>query len=99
MVGTETIEIIALDDNWNPLGRIDGKGDWPGIVKALLRMDSAWLVIEQQRADGPSPLPRREDIRLSRTVAHRLRPMEMKIADHVILSGKGRFSFRQAGLL
>lgn len=99
MVGTETIEIIALDDNWNPLGRIDGKGDWPGIVKALLRMDSAWLVIEQQRADGPSPLPRREDIRLSRTVAHRLRSMEMKIADHVILSGKGRFSFRQAGLL
>ena len=99
MAATETIEIIALDDDWNLLGRIDGKGDWPGIVRALLRMDSAWLIIEQQRMDGPVPLPRREDIRLSRTVAHRLRPMEMKVADHVILSGKGRFSFRQAGLL
>lgn len=99
MADAERIEIFALDDDWQLLGRVDAGSDWPAIVAALLRMDSAWLVIEQQRLDAPSPLPRREDISLSRSLATRLRPMEMRIADHVIRNRKSRFSFRQAGLL
>ncbi|EZP70838.1 DNA repair protein RadC [Sphingomonas paucimobilis] len=96
---TEQVQIVALDEDWRPLGRVDGRGDWPGIVRALLSLESAWLVIEQQRPDEPVPRPRLEDIRLSRAVASRLRPMEMKLADHVIRGGQRRFSFRQAGLL
>lgn len=96
---TETVQIIALDEDWRLLGRIDGRTGWTGIVRALLSLDSAWLVIEQQRPGEPIPQPRFEDIRLSRAIASRLRPMEMKLADHVILGGQRLFSFRQAGLL
>ncbi|HEX7743393.1 MAG TPA: JAB domain-containing protein [Sphingobium sp.] len=99
MTATETMHLLALDEHWRPLGRLDGGGEWRDIVSHLLHLDSQWLVIEQRRADDPFPTPRWGDIHLSRTLSRRLRPMEMKLADHVIHAGQRRFSFREAGLL
>lgn len=95
---TESLSILALDDVGRPLLRIDGRTHWRDLVSQLLRLDSQWLVIEQRRNDG-LPSPRQEDIRLSRSLSRRLRPMEMKLADHVIHGRNACFSFREAGLL
>lgn len=99
MTATETTHLLALDEDWRPLERLNGHGEWRDILAQILRLDSRWLVLEQRRAHDPVPAPRWEDIRLSRALTRRLRPMEMKLADHVIHGQKGRFSFREAGLL
>ncbi|EPR16490.1 DNA repair protein RadC [Sphingobium indicum IP26] len=92
-----SLNLLVLDDEWQPLHRLRADQDWRDTVNALLRWESRWLAIEQQRPD--SPLPRWADIRLTRTLSKRLRPIEIALADHVIHGRKGRFSFRQAGLL
>lgn len=99
MAATETTYLLILDQQGQPLRRLDGSSDWRAITSELLRVGGQWLVIEQRRAADPSPLPRWEDIRLSRAISRRLRPIDVKLADHVIQSGAGRFSFREAGLL
>lgn len=95
----ETTHLLALDDAGQPLARLAGENEWRDIAAQLLRLDSRWLVIEQRRDDERPPLPRWEDINLCRTLSRRLRAMEVKLADHVILGRRGRFSFRDAGLL
>jgi len=92
-----SLNLLVLDDEWHALHRLPVDLDWQRTVDALLRWDSHWLAIEQQRPG--SPLPCWTDIRLTRTLSKRLRPIEIALADHVIRTGKGRFSFRQAGLL
>lgn len=99
MTATEPVHLVILDQEWRPLRRVDGRGDWRDIMVQLLQDDGDWIVIEQQRAHDPSPLPNWDDIRLSRAISRRLRPMEVKLADHVIHGGSTRFSFREAGLL
>nr|WP_087573117.1 JAB domain-containing protein [Sphingomonas sp. CDS-1] len=92
-----SLDLLVLDDEWRPLHRLRADQDWRRTVDALLQWDSHWLAIEQQRPD--SPLPHWTDIRLTRTLSKRLRPMEIGLADHVIHGGQSRFSFREAGLL
>ena len=92
-----SLNLLVLDDEWRPLHWLPGDLDWHRTVDALLRWESQWLAIEQQRPG--TPLPRWTDIRLTRTLSKRLRPIEITLADHVIRTRNGRFSFRQAGLL
>lgn len=99
MTITANMQFLLLDDDWRPLHRVDGNEDWRCIVRELLLRDSHWLTIEQQRPDQRSPYPCWSDIRLSRTVARRFRPMEVKLADHIIRGTADQFSFRAAGLL
>ncbi|WP_254302452.1 JAB domain-containing protein [Sphingobium chlorophenolicum] len=92
-----SLQLLVLDDEWRPLHRLHADHDWRRTMDALLRWDSRWLAIEQRRTGGL--LPHWADIRLTRVLSKRLRPMEIGLADHVIHSGQGRFSFREAGLL
>ena len=78
---------------------VNGDEDWRNVIRELLRRDSQWLVIEQQRLSQLSPYPCWSDIHLSRAISRRLRPMEVKLADHVIRGSIDQFSFRAAGLL
>ena len=99
MIAKESMQLLALDGQGRLMSRMDGSADWRDIVSELLRLDSQWLVIEQWRSDDPVPAPRGEDIRIARALSRRLRPLEMKLADHVIEGDGARFSFREAGLL
>ncbi|WP_336951438.1 JAB domain-containing protein [Sphingobium aromaticivastans] len=92
-----SLQLLVLDDEWHPLHRFHATHDWRCAVDALLRWDSHWLAIEQRRPNGS--VPYWADIRLTRALSKRLRPMEIGLADHVIHSGQARFSFREAGLL
>ena len=93
------LQFLLLDEEWRPLGRLDGRSDWRDIANQLLCLQSQWLIVEQRREAGDAFAPRRQDIHLCRTLSRRLRAMEIKLADHVIRGQSGRFSFREAGLL
>lgn len=93
------MSFVALDDQWRPVRRIEPGQDWRRLIDQLLRPGSQWLVIEQRRERDTMPLPGWADIRLTRTLARQLRPLDLLIADHVIHGRKGSFSFRSAGLL
>ena len=99
MTTTANMQFLLLDDDWRPVRRVDGNEDWRTIVHELLLRGSHWLAIEQHRRDQRSPYPSWSDIRLSRTIARRFRPMEVKLADHIIRGTANQFSFRAAGLL
>lgn len=97
MNDTTSLHLLILDGEWRPRHRFSADQDWRATIATLLHWDSRWLAIEQRRPE--SPLPQWADIRLTRALSKRLRPMEMTLADHVIHGGNGRFSFREAGLL
>ncbi len=99
MTDTATLHLLLLDEQWQPRRRVALDEDWRATMDILLRCDSSWLVIEQRRDEAAAPLPRSSDIRLTRSLRRRLRPMEIRIADHIIEGAQGRFSFREAGLL
>ncbi|WP_062120774.1 MULTISPECIES: JAB domain-containing protein [Sphingobium] len=96
---TESTQFLLLDNDWRPLRRVTADDGWHCVVHELLKLDSQWLIIEQQRFDDQAPVPRWDDIRLSRAISRRLRPMDVKLADHVIRGSGDQFSFRAAGLL
>lgn len=97
MTGPLSLQLMVLDEEWRPLHRFMADQDWRMTIDTLLRWDSHWLAIEQQRPD--CPLPQWADIRLTRALSKRLRPLEIALADHIIRSGTSCFSFREAGLL
>jgi len=99
MPSTPDMQYLLLDDDGRPLRRVSATAGWSRVVYELLEHGSQWLVIEQQRLDGQPLAPRWEDIRLSRAICRQLRPMDVKLADHVIQGRDDRFSFRAAGLL
>ncbi|KFG91106.1 DNA repair protein RadC [Sphingobium herbicidovorans NBRC 16415] len=99
MSPTESTQFLLLDNDGRPLRRVAADDGWRRVVRELLELDSQWLVIEQRRFDDQAPVPRWDDIRLSRTISRRLRPMDVKLADHVIRGSGDQFSFRAAGLL
>lgn len=99
MAATESIRFLLLDDDWRPLRRVEGARDWRHVTQELLRHGSRWLIVEQVRPAVRSPHPHRDDIRLARSIVRRLRPLEVKLADHVIQGSGDQFSFRAAGLL
>jgi DNA repair protein RadC len=99
MAARDSTQFLLLDDEWRPIRRVCADDGWRRVVHELLEHDSQWLVIEQQRPGDQPPAPRWDDIRLSRAISRRLRPMEVKLADHVIQGRERKFSFRAAGLL
>ncbi len=99
MAATESMRFLLLDDYWRPLRFVDGDMDWRHVMQELLLQGSHWVLVEQVRPSEPYPHPRGDDIRLARSIARRLRPLEVKLADHVIQGSHDQFSFRAAGLL
>ncbi|MDI1294543.1 MAG: JAB domain-containing protein, partial [bacterium] len=84
---------------WQPLYRLPPGQDWRSTVAALLALDSRWLALHQRRGPTGAAMPDPADIRLTRMIRHRLRPLAIQLTDHVIDRGQSRFSFRAAGLL
>ncbi len=68
------------------------------IVADALALDCRGLVLAHNHPSG-EPRPSRADIEITRTLARALTALEIEIADHVIVSRNGNFSFRAAGLL
>lgn len=91
--------LAILDQDWRPRRLLPLRADWSLLVRHVLAEDGKWLAVLQQRPPNDTPLPRATDIRLTRALARSLRPLDLRLADHVIRAGPTRFSFRGAGLL
>lgn len=91
--------IALLDDHWRPRQIWPLRQDWRPLLQRLLADEGSWIALLQRRGPQESPLPRPVDIALTRALARSLRPLDLRLADHVIEADIARFSFRAAGLL
>jgi DNA repair protein RadC len=91
--------LAILDDEWRPRLLLPVTSDWRGVMQRLLLSDGDWLTLMQRRPPAASPAPRTDDFLLTRVLCRQLRPLDMRLADHIIAAGARRFSFRAAGLL
>ncbi|MCI4589324.1 hypothetical protein MOK15_04315 [Sphingobium sp. BYY-5] len=99
MGGDNQLMIAILDQDWRPRHVLPVGQEWHQLLQHLLADESSWIALFQRRRAGETPLPRPADIALTRSLARSLRPLDLRLADHVIRAGQARFSFRGAGLL
>ena len=90
------LELWILDAAGRRCARLAPGEGWPGLVRWLIAADADRISLHQQRI---LPAPHAADIALTRSIARRLRPLDIRLTDHVIVTPAGRFSFREAGLL
>lgn len=99
MAHVDALDLLILDPVWRPCHRVPLAGEWRTILRRVLDHDGQWLALYQHRRTASGPFPAPADIALTRSVARRLRALDMHLADHMIRAGEKRFSFRAAGLL
>lgn len=90
------LELWILDAAGRRCERLAAGEGWACIVRWLITADADRIALHQQRS---VPAPDAADIILTRGIARRLRPLDIRLTDHVIVTPAGRFSFREAGLL
>ncbi|NWK96632.1 hypothetical protein DM806_13365 [Sphingobium lactosutens] len=91
--------LAILDQHWRPRMFLPLRQDWHQLLRHLLADEGSWVALIQHRRQEETPLPRPADIALTRALTRSLRPLDLRLADHVIHAGTARFSFRGAGLL
>lgn len=68
------------------------------LASRALALDAAALLIAHNHPGGDAR-PSKRDIEETRRLERVLFPLSVRLADHVIIAGGARFSFREAGLL
>jgi DNA repair protein RadC len=71
---------------------------WREVVAVALEHGSRALVLHHSHPCCDAS-PSSTDIVTTRSICRMLRPLRIRLLDHVIWSQAGRFSFREAGLL
>jgi DNA repair protein RadC len=105
----ETHEVVAiayLDAAEELIGlRVSGDGsaaqvELPlrDILRDVLEHEAQSLVLAHNHPSG-DPRPSATDHRTTQALCAMLRPIGVQVADHIILSGEKRVSFRKLGLL
>lgn len=69
-----------------------------GLVARALRLRAENLVIAHSHPSG-DPRPSARDVRETIRLERLLFPLDIALADHVIVAGQARFSFKAAGLI
>jgi len=80
-------------------GTVDRSVVYPRRVaeKALRRRAASVIVVHNHPSGHPDPSP--EDGRITRELVEALRPLEIRLLDHIIVGKRGYFSFREKGIL
>lgn len=99
MSGPAALAVTILDDSWRPRRLLPVHGSWNAVLPDLLMDESRWIALMQRRPSDPVAAPRPADIALTRAIIRSLRPLDLRLADHLIETRDQRFSFRDAGLL
>ncbi len=99
MSGPAALAVTILDDSWRPRRLLPVRGSWSAVLPDLLMDESRWIALMQRRPSDPVAAPRPADIALTRAIIRSLRPLDLRLADHLIEARDQRFSFRAAGLL
>ncbi|MFB0875530.1 MULTISPECIES: JAB domain-containing protein [unclassified Sphingobium] len=99
MTQDDRLTLALLDRTGRPVRVEPLASDWRHTLRRLVADEGSWIALFQQRAPTRSPTPGPADIALTRALIRILRPLDLRLADHVIQAGEARFSFRAAGLL
>ncbi len=102
----ERFYVLALDKKGKLLGhsRVSSGDDgetavYPRLmVQALLRYGASACVVAHNHPSG-TLRPSGADLQLTRALSEMMRPLDIQLADHVIVGGDGVFSFAREGLL
>jgi len=80
-------------------GTVDRSVVYPRRVaeKALRRRAASVIVVHNHPSGHPDPSP--EDKRITRELVEALKPLEIRLLDHIIVGKRGYFSFREKGIL
>ena len=80
-------------------GTVDRSVVYPRRVaeKALRRRAASVIVVHNHPSGHPDPSP--EDKRITRELVEALKPLEIRLLDHIIVGKRGYFSFRERGIL
>ena len=80
-------------------GTVDRSVVYPRRVaeKALRRRAASVIVVHNHPSGHPDPSP--EDRGITRELVEALRPLEIRLLDHIIVGKRGYFSFRERGIL
>ena len=81
------------------LGTIDGAAVYPReVVKAALRHNSCAVILGHNHPSGHTE-PSSADRRVTERIKSALALIDIRLLDHVIVSGSGSFSFAESGLI
>ncbi|MEA3543464.1 MAG: JAB domain-containing protein [Pseudomonadota bacterium] len=99
MSGPAALAVTILDDRWRPRRLLPVRESWSAVLPDLLMHEGRWIALMQRRPSDSFAAPRPADIALTRAIIRSLRPLDLRLADHLIEARDQRFSFRDAGLL
>ncbi len=68
------------------------------IVAKALALETDTLIVAHNHPSGAA-VPSRADIRMTRLLERVVEPLDVRLEDHLIVTRKGHFSFRENGLL
>lgn len=104
--GRETAWVLLLDGSGHLLEsfRFDGEEErvmpcWRAIFQAMLALPDCHALFLCHSHGSGNAEPSRNDVVVTRQLHGALRLLDIRLLDHVIVTPKGRFSFRDAGLL
>lgn len=99
MTEDDRLTLALLDRTGRPVRVEPLASDWRDTLRRLVADEGSWIALFQQRPPARSASPSADDIALTRALIRSLRPLDLRVADHIIEAGEARFSFRAAGLL
>lgn len=101
----ETARLILIGSDFRPAHALHYRGlcdrvsiEWREAVQQALGRGTPFLWLEHEHPSGVA-LPSVQDIATTRMLCRALRPLGLRLIDHVITAGADRFSFRDEGLL
>ncbi|WP_336960274.1 JAB domain-containing protein [Sphingobium aquiterrae] len=101
----EDATTLYFDGDFMPIGsrRFAGKEDgvspdWSLVMGDMLVFGARFLILQHNHPSG-DPSPSMSDIVVTRSLCAMLRPLRLKLIDHVIWAGDRHYSFRANGLM
>ena len=99
MSGPSAFAVTILDNRWRPRRILPVRHHWTAVLPDLVVDGHHWIALIQRRPPHQAASPGPDDITLTRTIIRSVRPLDLRVADHLIAAGDQWFSFRAAGLL
>jgi DNA repair protein RadC len=101
----ENAATLYFDGDFQPLGSRRFTGgedgvapDWSLVMGDMLVFGARFMILEHSHPSG-DPRPSQTDIVVTRSLCAMLRPLRLRLIDHVIWAGDRHYSFRANGLM
>jgi DNA repair protein RadC len=88
-----------IADEMQQKGTIDHTPVYPReVIKRALELGASGIIMVHNHPTGDTT-PSKSDIEMTKLVVEAARPLNVRVHDHLIISGKGHYSFKAYGLV